>query len=74
MKGIKIRDLISAESLQQRVRELGPVCTLLDKPAKRKHSVTVNYAGFIIPDTFIVGYGSDYDGRFRELPFVGTIE
>lgn len=50
------------------------VCTLLDKPSRRKYPVTVDYAGFTIPDTFIVGYGSDYDGRYRELPFVGTIE
>lgn len=74
MKDITIRELISAESLQQRVRKLGPTYTLLDKPSRRKYPVTVDYAGFKIPDTFIVGYGFDYDGRYRELPFVGTIE
>lgn len=50
------------------------VCTLLDKPSRRKYPVTIDYAGFTIPDTFIVGYGSDYDSRYRELPFIGTIE
>ena len=72
MKGITIRKLISAESLQQRVRELGPTYTLLDKPSRRKYPVTIDYAGFTIPDTFIVGYGSDFDGRYRELLFIGT--
>ena len=45
MKGITIKELISSESLQQRVREIGPICTLLDKPARRKYSVRIDYDG-----------------------------
>jgi hypoxanthine phosphoribosyltransferase len=44
------------------------VCTLLDRPHRRIAPVEVNYRGFEIPDVFVVGYGLDYKGRYRELP------
>jgi len=44
------------------------VCALLDKPERRKVDVKVDYVGFTIPDVFVVGYGLDVDGRYRELP------
>lgn len=47
------------------------VCTLLDKPSRRKTQVPVDYVGFTIEDHFVVGYGLDLDGKFRNLPFVG---
>ncbi len=50
------------------------VYTLLDKPARRKHPVTVNYSGFTIPDTFVVGYGCDYNEQYRHLPFIATLQ
>ena len=50
------------------------LCTLLDKPERRVVDVTVDYTGFIIPDKFIVGYGLDYDQKYRNLPFIGTVE
>ena len=51
------------------------LCTLLDKPERRVvDDVTVDYPGFSIPDEFAVGYGLDYDQRYRNLPFIGTLE
>lgn len=50
------------------------LCTLLDKPERRVVEVDVDYTGFIIPDKFIVGYGLDYDQKYRNLPFIGTVE
>lgn len=51
------------------------VCTLLDKPDRRVvDDVVVDYTGFVIPDKFVVGYGLDYDQRYRNLPYVGFVE
>ncbi len=50
------------------------VCTLLDKPSRRKTHVPVDYIGFTIEDRFVVGYGLDLDGKFRNLPFVGIYQ
>ena len=47
------------------------VVTLLDKPSRRVLDVDVDYIGFEVPDVFVVGYGLDYNQRFRALPFVG---
>ena len=50
------------------------LCTLLDKPDRRVVEVPVDYTGFKIPDYFVVGYGLDYDQRYRNLPFIGKVE
>ena len=50
------------------------ICTLLDKPARRKENITADYIGFEVPDEFIVGYGIDYAERYRNLPFIGTLK
>lgn len=50
------------------------ICTLLDKPARRKENITPDYSGFEVPDEFIVGYGIDYAERYRNLPFVGILK
>ena len=50
------------------------LCTLLDKPERRTHEVTVDYTGFQIPDEFVVGYGLDYAQKYRNLPFIGVVE
>lgn len=47
------------------------VCTLLDKPSRRVVEVKGEYVGFEIPDEFVVGYGLDFDEKYRNLPFVG---
>lgn len=49
------------------------VCTLFDKPDRREYDVDVKWTGFVIPDEFIVGYGLDFDERYRTLPFVATL-
>lgn len=49
------------------------ICTLLDKPSRRKVPVDVRYVGFTIPDEFVVGYGIDADERFRHLPYIATV-
>lgn len=50
------------------------VCTLLDKPGRRVVDVDVAYTCFNIPDEFVVGYGLDYDQKYRNLPYIGVIE
>ena len=51
------------------------LCTLLDKPERRvKKQVTVDYTCFTIPDEFVVGYGLDYDQKYRNLPYIGVVE
>ena len=49
-------------------------CTLLDKPERRVVDLNVDYTGFKIPDEFVVGYGMDYDQKYRDLPFIGVVE
>jgi hypoxanthine phosphoribosyltransferase len=49
------------------------VCALLQKPEVQRVSIDVRYKGFEIPAVFVVGYGLDYDERYRNLPFVGTL-
>lgn len=60
-----------------RLRTLKPrrikVCVLLDKPSRRIEKIHADYAGFEIPDYFVVGYGLDFAERYRNLPFVGVL-
>ena len=51
------------------------VCTLLDKPERRREGITVkaDYTGFVIPNEFVVGYGLDFNEHYRNLPFVGVL-
>ncbi len=63
------------EILKQRGPASIKICTLLDKPARRvKKQVTVDYTCFTIPDEFVVGYGLDYDQKYRNLPYIGVVE
>jgi hypoxanthine phosphoribosyltransferase len=49
------------------------ICCLLDKPARRLADITIDYRGFTIPDRFVIGYGLDYDERYRNLPYIGVL-
>ena len=52
------------------------ICTLLDKPARRKPGITLkaDYTGFVVPNEFVVGYGLDYNEHYRNLPYVGVLK
>ena len=50
------------------------ICSLLDKPARHQTNINIDYLGFTVPNKFVVGYGLDYDEKFRYLPYVGYIE
>ena len=50
------------------------VCTLLDKPTRRKVKVAVDYIGFSIPDKYVVGYGLDYQNKYRNLPYIAVLD
>jgi hypoxanthine phosphoribosyltransferase len=60
------------------LRTRGPasvkICALLNKPARARVSVVIDYLGFTIEDRFVVGYGLDLDDRYRNLPYVGVVE
>jgi len=50
------------------------ICTMLDKPSRRKEKLVADYIGFEVEDLFIVGYGLDYDQKYRNLPYISYLE
>ena len=62
------------ELLQSRNPKSVKLCTLFDQPERRKVDVHADYVGGVVPDEFIVGYGLDYDEKYRNLPFVGVLK
>ncbi len=50
------------------------ICTLLDKPSRREYDLTPDYCGAVIPDKFVIGYGLDYNEKYRNLPYVGVLK
>ena len=50
------------------------VCAFLDKPSRRQTDFEADYIGYSIPDEFVVGYGLDYDEKYRNLPYIGVLE
>ena len=50
------------------------ICALLDKKSCRKVDLPIDYIGFEIPDEFVVGYGLDYDNKFRNLPYIAIFK
>lgn len=50
------------------------IATLLDKPSRRQSPIEADYCGFTIPDEFVVGYGLDYDEKYRNLPYIGILD
>lgn len=65
-------------ALKRALEARGPrsvrTCVLLDKTGRRETEVTIDYVGFTIPNVFVVGYGLDYDGLYRNLPYVATLD
>lgn len=61
-------------NLQERSPESLEVCTLFDKPTRRLIELPIKYKGFDLPDKFIVGYGLDYNERYRNIPYVGILK
>ncbi len=70
--GLTLKYLV--ENLESRRPNSVRVCTLLDKPARRKTQVEVRYNGFVIPDEFAVGYGLDYNDKYRNLPGIYVLK
>ncbi len=62
------------ESLETRKPASVQIASLLSKPARRQVEVDVDYLGFTIEDRFVVGYGLDYAGEYRNLPYIGTMD
>ncbi len=62
------------DNLKKRGAKSVRICTLLDKPDRRKIEVPVDYVGFEIPDEFVVGYGLDYAEKYRNLPFISSLK
>lgn len=62
------------KNLQTRKPASIKIASLLSKPARRQVEINVDYLGFTIEDRFVVGYGLDFDGLYRNLPYIGTID
>ena len=69
--GLTLSNLV--KELQIRNPKSLKLCTLLDKPERRKANVLVDYIGFVIEDKFIVGYGIDWAEKYRNLPYIGSV-
>jgi hypoxanthine phosphoribosyltransferase len=76
-----IEDIIDSgrtvNALARRIRRMRPaslrLAALLDRPARREEEVHIDFTGFVIPDRFVIGYGLDYAGLYRELPGIYTL-
>jgi hypoxanthine phosphoribosyltransferase len=66
---VRLRSLLQARSPRSVA-----LCALLDKAERREVRTPIEYCGFVIPDTFVVGYGLDHAQRYRHLPYVATLE
>lgn len=69
--GLTIRTLM--DMMHVRKPKTVKLASLLFKPVKLKHRVNIDYLGFEIEDKFVIGYGLDYAGRYRELPYIGIL-
>ena len=77
-----IEDILDSGLTLSYIKELlesrGPrsirIATLLDKPDRRKVNLTADYIGFTVPDEFVIGYGLDYDEKYRNLPYIGILK
>ncbi len=62
------------ENLKSRGPASVEICTILDKPDRRKIDLSIKYTGFKIPDEFVVGYGLDYAEKYRNLPYIAVLK
>ena len=77
-----VEDIVDTGKTYEKVRELllakgakdVKIITLLDKKERREVDVTPDYAGFVIPDEFVIGFGLDYNEKYRNLPYIGVIK
>lgn len=77
-----VEDILDSGLTLSYIKELlesrGPrsirIATLLDKPSRRKVDLHADYVGFSVPDEFVIGYGLDYDERYRNLPYIGVLK
>ena len=77
-----VEDILDSGLTLSYIKELlesrGPrsirIATLLDKPSRRKVDLQADYIGFSVPDEFVIGYGLDYDGKYRNLPYIGILK
>ena len=77
-----VEDILDSGMTLSKIKEMlesrGPasvrIVTLLDKPSRRKANLDADYTGFVIPDEFVVGYGLDYDEKYRNLPYIGVLK
>jgi len=65
-------DIVSKHLLKEKPAQMRS-CVLLDKPVRREVPFKPDYIGFEVPDQFVVGYGLDHGGRYRELPFIAVV-
>jgi hypoxanthine phosphoribosyltransferase len=79
---ILIEDIVDTgltlSNLVNRLKEREPasvtICSLLDKPERRKTPIHIDYLGFTVPNKFVVGYGIDWDEKYRHLSYIGYLE
>ena len=77
-----VEDILDSGLTLSYIKELlesrGPrsirIATLLDKPSRRKVHLQADYIGFSVPDEFVIGYGLDYDEKYRNLPYIGILK
>lgn len=86
--GIEGRDILIVEDiidsgltlsyLVENLKARGPksveICTILDKPSRRKADIKIKYTGFQVPDEFVVGYGLDFAEKYRNLPYIAVLK
>jgi hypoxanthine phosphoribosyltransferase len=72
--GLTMRVSYLLENLRSRKAASVKVCALLDRPGRRVYETEIDYTGFVVPDKFVVGYGLDYQERYRNLPYIGVLK
>ncbi len=79
---IIVEDIVDSGRTLKRIKEYliecgansVEICTFLDKPSRRVVDVDVKYTGFVVPDEFVIGYGLDFNYKYRQYPFVGVLK